>query len=65
MSLDICTIFPGGAIGKEPACQCRRHELQVQFPGLGRIPGGEHGNPLQYPCLEQSHGQRSLTVYSP
>ena len=65
MSLDICTIFPGGAIGKEPACQCRRHELQVRFPGLGRIPGGEHGNPLQYPCLEQSDGQRSLTAYSP
>ena len=22
--------FPGGASGKEPACQCRRHETQVQ-----------------------------------
>ena len=21
-------------------------------PGLGRLPGGRHGNPLQYPCLE-------------
>ena len=21
-------------------------------PGLGRSPGGGHGNPLQYPCLE-------------
>ena len=21
-------------------------------PGLGRSPGGEHGNPLQYYCLE-------------
>ena len=21
-------------------------------PGLGRSPGGEHDNPLQYPCLE-------------
>ena len=21
-------------------------------PGLGRVPGGEHGNPLQYFCLE-------------
>ena len=21
--------FPGGASGKEPACQCRRHEIQV------------------------------------
>ena len=22
------------------------------IPGLGRCPGEEHGNPLQYPCLE-------------
>ena len=21
-------------------------------PGLGRSPGGRHGNPLQYPCLD-------------
>ena len=21
-------------------------------PGSGRSPGGGHGNPLQYPCLE-------------
>ena len=25
-------------------------------PGLGRSPGGGHGNPLQYSCLE-NHGQ--------
>ena len=23
-------------------------------PGLGRSPGGGHGNPLQYSCLEKS-----------
>ena len=39
--------FPGG---KEPTCQCRRHETQVW--SLGRSPGGGHGNPLRYPCLE-------------
>ena len=22
------------------------------IPGLGRFPGGGHGNPLQYSCLE-------------
>ena len=22
------------------------------IPGAGRSPGGEHGNPLQYSCLE-------------
>ena len=35
------------------------------YPGLGRPPGGGHGNPLQYSCLENSHGQRSLLGYSP
>ena len=34
-------------------------------PGLGRSSGGENGHPLQYSCLEQSHGQRSLAGYSP
>ena len=24
-----------------------------------------HGNPLQYPCLENPHGQRSLAGYRP
>ena len=33
--------------------------------GLGRFPGGGHGNPLQYSCLENPHGQRSLVGYSP
>ena len=35
------------------------------IPELGRTPGGEHGNPLQYSCLESPHGQRSLAGYSP
>ena len=34
-------------------------------PGSGRSPGGGHGNPLQYSCLENPHGQRSLVGYSP
>ena len=35
------------------------------IPGSGRSPGGGHGNPLQYSCLENSSGQRSLEGYSP
>ena len=35
------------------------------IPGLGSSPGGGHGNPLQYSCLENPHGQRSLAGYSP
>ena len=34
------------------------------IPGLGRSPGGGHGNPLQYSCLENLHGQRSLAGYT-
>ena len=26
------------------------------IPGLGRTPGGGHGNLLQYSCLENPHG---------
>ena len=32
---------------------------------LGRFSGGGHGNPLQYSCLENPHGQRSLVGYRP
>ena len=34
-------------------------------PGSGRSPGKGNGNSLQYSCLEDSHGQRSLADYSP
>ena len=33
--------------------------------GLGRFPGGRHGNLLQYSHLENPIGQRSLVGYSP
>ena len=35
------------------------------IPGLKGSPGGRHINPLQYSCLENPHGQRSLAGYSP
>ena len=35
------------------------------IPGLGRSLGRGHGNPLQYTCLENPHGQRNLAGYSP
>ena len=34
------------------------------IPGSGRSPGGGHGNLLQYSCLDNSHGQRSLAGHS-
>ena len=53
--------FPGGSDSKESACNAG--DLG-SIPGLGRSPGGGHGNPLQYSCLENPHGQRSLAGYS-
>ena len=35
------------------------------IPGLEGSPRGGHGNPLQYSCLVNPHGQRSLAGYSP
>ena len=54
--------FPGGSDGNEFAGNVG--DLG-SIPGLGRSPGGGHGNPLQYSCLENPHGQRSLAGYSP
>ena len=41
--------FPDGSDGKESACNAG--DLG-SIPGLGRSPGGGHGNPLHYSCLE-------------
>ena len=40
-----------GSDGKESACSVGDVGL---IPGLGRAPGEENGNPLQYSCLENS-----------
>ena len=44
--------FPDGASGKEPACNAGDIRDVGSIPGSGRSPGGGHGNPLQYSCLE-------------
>ena len=54
--------FPGGSDGKESACNAGD---MCSIPGLGRFSGEGNGNPLQYSCLENAHGQRSLAGYSP
>ena len=40
-------------------------KMRVWSPESGRPAGGGHGNSLQYSCLENPHGQRSLAGYSP
>ena len=42
--------FPGGSDGKEYVCSVGDWGL---IPKSGRSPGGGHGNPLQYSCLEK------------
>ena len=44
--------FPGGTSGKEPTANAGDVRASGLIPGLGRSPGGEHGNQLQYTCLE-------------
>ena len=54
--------FPGGSDGKESACD--EGDLCLIL-GLGRSPGGGHGNPFQYSCLENSmdRGTWRATIY--
>ena len=54
--------FPDGSDGKASAYDVG--DLG-SIPGPGRSPREGNGNPLQYPCLEKSHGQRSLVGCSP
>jgi len=41
--------LPGSSVGRESACNVGD---TGSIPGLGRSPGEENGNPLQYSCLE-------------
>ena len=43
---------PGDSVGKESSCGTGDAGIVGSIPGLGRSPGGGHGNPLQYSCLE-------------
>ena len=54
--------FPGGSDGKEFTCNAGN---LGSIPGLGRSPGGGHGNPLQYSCLENpmDRGAWQATVH--
>ena len=54
--------FPGGSDGNKSAC----HTGDLgSVPGWGRSPGERNGNPLQYSCPENPHGQRSLAGSRP
>ena len=44
--------FSPWSSGKESTCNAGDAEDSGLIPGLGRSPGGGHGNPFQYSCLE-------------
>ena len=54
--------FTAGSDGKVSACNVGD---SGSIPGWGRSPGEGNGNPLQYPCLENSkdRGAWQVTVY--
>ena len=57
--------FPGGTSAKEPAWQCRKHEMQVQsLRGEDPLEEGMATHSSNS-CLENPHGQRSLVGGSP
>ena len=57
----ICGL-PGGSAVKNPSANAGDVS---SVPKLERSPGEGNGNPLQYSCLENPYGQRSLGDYSP
>ena len=57
--------FPGGASGKEPACQRRRHKSCGFDSWVGTIPWSRKREPTPVFLPEKFHRQRSLVGYGP
>ena len=58
-------MFPGGASGKESACQCRRYKRCGFDPWMGEIPWRWAWQPTPVFLPEESCGWRRLAGYSP
>ena len=57
----IVSYYSDGSYGKESSCTAGD---PASIPWLARYPGEGNGYPLQYSCLENAHGQRTLVGYS-
>ena len=53
-SLTVKKGFPNGLVGEESAYSAGDTGDASSVPGSVRFPRGGNGNPLQYPCLENS-----------
>ena len=61
--------FPGGSVVKNPPANAGDIRDMGLIPGLGRSPGGGHGNPLQCSCwripwTEEPGGLQSMELQS-
>ena len=52
--------YPGATSGKDLPANVGDITEMGSIPGSVRYLGGGHGNPLQYSCLENLHGQRKM-----
>ena len=55
--------LPQWLSNKESTCNAGSKSDVGSIPGSERPPGGGHDNPLQYSCLENPHGHRSLVGF--
>ena len=56
---------PVAQLVKNPPANAGDSRDAGSIAGLGRSPGEGNGSPLQYSCLENTHGQRSLVGNNP
>ena len=58
--------FPGGSVVKNSPANAGDTKDVGSIPGSGRYPGGGHGNPFQYSCLENPMDREAwrATVHS-
>ena len=56
--------LPSGTVVKNLPANAGDLRDMGLIPASGRSLGKRNGNPLQYSCLENFHGQRSLVGYS-
>ena len=62
---EVCIGLPGGASGKEPACQCRRCQRRKFDRWVRKSPWRRAWYPTSVFLPGKSHGQRNLAGYSP
>ena len=63
VAAEVLGFFPGGASGKEPACQCKRGKRLRFDPWVRKIPWRRKWQPTPVFLPGESHGQRSLVGY--